>query len=278
MIELSTRNRTRNLRSHRAAILEDRGGLLGFLLGLKVHVEKDVPARQIAEARPHIQNDRSRNQAGEHDKKCPEENPSWQFRRGRILHDLVERVRVDRREQFLDRFAVVVLVRRVDIQKEPVVRRTIELGVRKDRVAELGESVQGQHSQNRSKCGEQNRQLERHWDRRGGDPKGFARDDVLVVHPIHPPLHKQCCAQAGQTCTQNDERENRRFDSQGVVDPVDRERSECIGLGVTSIPNLLGRMEQIVFVLEFRHPTASLRRPRLFIRFDVVFVVIHINR
>ena len=79
-----------------------------------------------------------------------------------------------RREKFSDRLAVVVLIGRVDIQKESVVRRAIEFGVRKDRVAEPGESVKGQHSQNRGECREQNRQFERDWDRRGGDPKGLA--------------------------------------------------------------------------------------------------------
>jgi len=84
--------------------------------------------------------------------------------------------------------------------------------------------------------------------------------------------------QAGQSGTQNNKWKNRRLNAKSMVYAVDRERSERIGLGVTCISNLLGRMEQIVFVLEFRHPPASLRRPGLFIRFDVVVVVIHINR
>ena len=91
-------------------------------------------------------------------------------------------------------------------------------------------------------------------------------------------MHEQCSAQAGQSGTQNDEWKNRWLNAKSMVYAVDRKRSECIGLGVTGISNLLGSMEQIVFVLEFRHPPASLRRPGLFIRFDVVVVVIHINR
>ena len=63
-----------------------------------------------------------------------------------------------------------------------------------------------------------------------------------------------------------------------MVDAVDRKGSECIGLGVTGITNLFGGMEQIVFVFEFCHPTASLRGPGLFIRFKFLFAVIHFNR
>ena len=61
-----------------------------------------------------------------------------------------------------------------------------------------------------------------------------------------------------------------------MIDAVHRKRSERVGLGVTGIPNLLGSMEQVVFVFELGHPSACLRRPRLLGRFAIVIVVAHI--
>ena len=161
---------------------------------------------------------------------------------------------MSRRKQLLDRFAVVIPITRIDVQKKPIIGRSVESRIGENRVAQPWQSVEGQHPQHRRERGEKDGQLKRNWNRGGRDPEGLARNDVLVVNTIHPPLHEQSGQQSRRARTQNDEWQNRRLDSESLIDSMHRKWCECIGLGVPGITNLASRFEQRMLVGKLRNP------------------------
>ena len=93
------------------------------------------------------------------------------------------------RQEFLDRLAIVVLVRRINVQEKSIIGDSIEPGIREYGITEPGQLIQENHSKKRGERREQNRQFKGDRNRRGSDTEWLCRNKILVIDTVGPPLH-----------------------------------------------------------------------------------------
>ncbi len=149
---------------------------------------------------------------------------------------------------------IKVLIARINPQEESVVRCSVELWIGENRIAKSRQAVESQHRKHGRECRKQNGQFKSNRDESGKRYVGLTRNDVWVVNCVGPNLHGQCYRRASGTGDQREPWQDRRLDSERLVNSVNRKRRERIGLGVARITDFPSRVEQLVFVFVFCYP------------------------
>ncbi|MEZ6195901.1 MAG: hypothetical protein R3F20_09245 [Planctomycetota bacterium] len=238
--ELADGDRPRDL-SHREAVL-------GLQLGLLVHVVRDVVGRLVGRDRPGAVGPGQRDPRDHHQEGDGHLERLREALAADLVHADLDGLRAGRLEELGRPTLLEVRVGRLDDDEELVVGHLREAVQTLQRVVELRQLVQRQHAEEGGERREEDRRLEDDRDVGRERPHRLARDGEAVVDRVHPPLHQDRAAEAGQTGAEHEPGQDGRTDAHRVVQTVDREGRVDVPLRVPGVAHLAGGRHDAVHV------------------------------